>query len=307
VFGDLPSTWFTAAPHWQWLIIGYFFVGGLAGGSFFIAALIDVFGGAQDRALARLGYYVAFPAVLLSGVLLIIDLGRPLRFWHMLLESNTWQPMFKWYSPMSVGSWALLLFGAFTFAAFLAALADAHRARWRWASRLRPPGIAGLLVVLVGGALGFFVASYTGVLLAVTNRPIWADTTLLGLNFLVSAASTSAALIILLAWRSRWRTTPGMHALSRFDSWLLVFELLLLAALVVSLGPAMRAFLNAWGVVLVVGVVLLGIVVPLILHLRGRRFGRDLGVPLASLLVLFGGFLLRLVVVLASESTGVRV
>ena len=32
-----------------------------------------------------------------------------------------------------------------------------------------------------------------------TNRPIWADTTLLGLIFLISAASTSAALLILLA------------------------------------------------------------------------------------------------------------
>ena len=31
---DAPSsTWFTAAPHWQWYIILYFFLGGLAGGA----------------------------------------------------------------------------------------------------------------------------------------------------------------------------------------------------------------------------------------------------------------------------------
>jgi rifampicin phosphotransferase len=40
-----------------------------------------------------------------------LDLSRPLRFWHLLLESNTWMPMFKLWSPMSVGSWALLAFG----------------------------------------------------------------------------------------------------------------------------------------------------------------------------------------------------
>jgi formate-dependent nitrite reductase membrane component NrfD len=307
VSGDLPSTWFTSAPHWQWLIICYFFVGGLAGGSFFIGALIDLFGRAEDRALARLGYYVALPAVLVSGVLLIVDLSRPLRFWHMLIESNTGQPMFKWYSPMSVGSWALLLFGAFAFAAFLAALADARRRRWTWARRLRPPGIAGTLVVVLGGMLGFFVASYTGVLLAVTNRPIWADTTLLGLSFLVSAASTSAALIILLAWPGRWRTTAGLHALSRFDSLVLVLELVVLVALVASLGTAGRAFLNAWGALLVLGVVLLGIIVPLVLHVRGRRSGRAGGVAVAALLVLAGGFLLRVIVVLASEGAGVTV
>jgi formate-dependent nitrite reductase membrane component NrfD len=305
--GDLPSTWFTSPAQWQWLIILYFFVGGLAGGSFFIGALIDLFGRVEDRPLARLGYYVAFPAVLVSGVLLILDLGRPLRFWHMMIESNTWQPMFKWYSPMSVGSWALLLFGAFSLAALLAALADTRRVRWSWAARLRPPGIAGTLVAVLGGALGFFVASYTGVLLAVTNRPIWADTTLLGLNFLVSAASTSAALMILLAWRGRWHAMPGVHALGRFDSLVLVLELVALVALVVSLGAAARAFLNVWGVLLVLGVVVPGIVLPLILHARARRSGRDLGVPAASLLVLLGGFLLRVVIVLASETTGLPV
>jgi formate-dependent nitrite reductase membrane component NrfD len=304
--GDLPSTWFTSGPHWQWLIVSYFFVGGLAGGSFFLAALIDLFGRAEDRPLARLGYLIAFPAVVLSGVLLIVDLHRPLRFWHMLIESNTWQPMFKWYSPMSLGSWALLLFGLFALAGFLAALADAGRVRWAWAGRLRPPGVAGVVVAVIGGVLGFFVAGYTGVLLAVTNRPIWADTTLLGLNFLLSAASTSAALMLLLAWRRRWRT-PGIHALTRFDSIVLIFELIALAALVASLGGAARAWLNAWGALLLIGVVGAGIVMPLVLHMRARPFRRELGVPIAAALILVGGFLLRVVIVLSSEGTGFRV
>jgi len=295
------STFFTEPPHWQWLIIFYFFIGGLAGGTYVLAALIDFFGRTIDRPLARLGYYVAFPATVVSGLLLIVDLTRPLRFWHMLLESNTWQPMLKTYSPMSVGSWALLLFGAVTLVSFLAALGDAGRLRWRWLARLRPPTIAGGLVAVVGAALGFFIASYTGVLLAVTNRPIWSDTTVLGLNFLLSSASTSAALLVLLAW-FRWRVTFGIHALERFDAWVLVVELLALIALVVSLGEVARVWLGAWGALLLVGVVILGIVLPLVLLWRTLRFTRaGVATAVASVLVLVGGFIFRIVVVLSSE------
>jgi protein NrfD len=307
----MPSTLFTAPPHWHWLVIVYFFVGGLAGGCFFLGALIDLFGRVEDRPLARLGYYVAFPAVVLSGILLIADLQVPLRFWHMLIESNTLRPMLKVYSPMSLGAWALLVFGAFAFAAFLAALADVGRAPWPWLRAFRPPGVLGVLVALVGGVLAFFVAGYTGVLIAVTNRPIWSDTPLLGLNFLVSAASTSAALLILLAPR-RWWALPGIHALKRFDAMSLVLELLALVALVISLGSMARAWLNAWGALLVLGVVGLGIVVPLLLHVAERRrpiatttrrraFDRSFAAPLAAVLVLLGGFLFRVLIVLSAQ------
>ena len=299
----MPSTLFTASPDWRWLVILYFFVGGLAGGSFFIAALIDFFGRPEDRPIARIGYYVAFPAVVLGGILLTLDLQVPWRFWHMLLQSNTFRPMLKTYSPISLGSWALLLFGLFAFAAFLGALAEAGRLRARWPAALRPPAILGTVVTALGALFGFFISGYTGVLLSVTNRPIWSDTPLLGLNFLVSAASTSAALIILLAPR-RWWTRPGIHALKRFDTMALVIELLALIGLVVSLGSMARAWLNAWGALLLVGVVLVGIVIPLILHLRSRAAGtprRDFATPLAAALVLIGGFVFRVVIVLSSQ------
>src|SRR5262249_58416896 len=56
----MSDTLFTAAPHWRWLIVLYFFIGGIAGGSFFLAALLDLFGRPQDRPIVRTGYYVAF-------------------------------------------------------------------------------------------------------------------------------------------------------------------------------------------------------------------------------------------------------
>ena len=293
------STFFTAPPEWHWLVIVYFFFGGLAGGSYALAALIELFGAEQDRPLARLGYLVAFPALLLCGPLLIVDLNRPERFWHMLIQSERFLTMFKWWSPMSVGSWALLFFCAFSFVSFLAALSEERRMHLPLVGSLHR-GVLGTLFVSLGAAFAFFLASYTGVLLRVTNRPIWADTNLLGLLFLLSGASTAAAVMILLGRRRGAATADSVRALSRLDDWIMGLELLVLAAVVVSLGAVARAWLNQWGVLLVVGVVLLGILVPLALHHRHLLGAKS--VPAASILVLLGGFALRAIVVLSSEA-----
>ena len=294
----MSDTFFTAPPHWQWLVILYFFFGGLAGGSYVIAVLADFFGDASDRRLARLGYYVALPAVIIGGLLLTADLTRPDRFWHMLVMSERGRPMFKSWSPMSVGSWGLMVFGGFAFLSFLAVLAESGRAPAAL-SGLRH-GRLGRIIGALGGLSGFFLAGYTGVLLAVTNRPIWSDTPLLGLLFLVSAASISAAALILLGlWQG-----VGSHSIARLshmDGWLIVLELLVLIAFVASLGSVARVWVSAWGVLLLLGVVLAGLVVPLALHWRPRLLG-GLSAPAAAVLVLVGGLVLRVVIVLAAEA-----
>ena len=294
------STFFTTPPHWEWLIVLYFFFGGLAGGCYFLAVLIDLLGRTEDRPLARLGYYVAFPLVVLCGVFLILDLSKPLRFWHMMIERNTFEPMFKYWSPMSVGSWALLFFGFFTAVSFVLALADAGRIQWPAVQRARGVSVARRMIAVIGAVFGFYIAGYTGVLLAVTNRPIWSDTPLLGMLFIVSAASTSAALMILLAHRYG-TLTPGVANLHRMDAWMIGLELVVLIAVMVSLGPVLRAWLNAWGVLLVIGVVVLGLLAPLALAWRPHWL-RESNMTARAVLVLIGGFLLRVVVVLSSES-----
>ena len=302
--GVPSSTWFSASPDWGWLIVLYFFLGGLAGGCYFLGALIDLFGRTEDRPLARLGYYVAFPCVALSGLLLTADLGRPLRFWHMLIESNTHWPMFKYWSPMSIGAWALLGFGLFSFLSFLGALADDEPrsytigTRWPIVRRFRAPSALGRVIAVIGAIFGLYIAGYTGVLLAVTNRPIWSDTPLLGMLFVVSATSTSAAMIMLLAHRSGW-TPPGLVNLSRMETWVIALEFLVLVAVMVSLGPVLRAWLNTWGLLLVI-VIVLGMVVPLIHAWRARSL-REWSMTTA-VLVLVAGFLLRVIIVFSAEA-----
>ena len=296
---DAPSsTWFTVSPEWGWLIVLYFFFGGLAGGCYFLAALVDLLGRPEDRPLARVGYYVVLPCLAICGILLIADLSRPGRFWHLFVETHTRLPMFKLWSPMSIGAWALPAFAAFGSMSFVAALAEAGRLRWQAARRLRPPGPIGAALVVIGAVLGLYAAGYTGVLLAVTNRPVWSDTPLLGMLLVVSATSISAAMMILLA-RGR-RSTPAVRALYRIDGWVLALTLLVLVAVVVSLGPAVRAWTNAWGLLLVVGVVLLGMLVPLALRWRSDWLG-ERTMTTAAVLALAGGFILRTVIVLSSE------
>ena len=293
----MSDTFFSGAPHWTWFIIPYFFVGGLAGGAYFLAALLEWFGRPDDRPVIRTGYRVAAVGAILSGLLLTIDLGRPLRFWHMLFQSANFPAiMFKSWSPISFGAWAILLFGLFSVLSALGAMAEEGRLQnpaLRAVGGVIRGGIA-KLVAGIGGLLGFFVAGYTGILLSVTNRPIWADSPWLGALFVASGASTGAAVLILLA-PARGATEQSLARLSAFDTKALVVELLVLVLFVASLGSVNRVWIGFWGLVLLVGVVGLGIVAPLRLHAQRR--------PLASAakLVLVGGFLLRLATMLASE------
>ena len=166
---------------------------------------------------------------------------------------------------------------------------------WPLLRRLGPPAFAGRLVTVIGTLLGFYVAGYTGVLLAVTNRPIWADTTLLGVTFLISAASTSAALLILLgSWGGA--SAESIDALERFDASVLVIEAAVIAVLIASLGRLAMVWLNGWGLLLAV-MVLGGIVLPLYMRLRSRGPRRAIG----PALVLLGGLILRAVIIFSSD------
>ncbi|HEX6511406.1 MAG TPA: NrfD/PsrC family molybdoenzyme membrane anchor subunit [Chloroflexota bacterium] len=291
----MPDTLFTQPPHWEWLIVLYFFFGGIAAGAYAIAVLIDFAGSAADRAISRIGYLVAFPLVIVSGLLLTFDLGQPLRFWHMLIASETGDLMFKWWSPMSVGSWALLIFGAFSFVSFLGAAGVAPLAA------LPSRGPLGALFGVVGAVFGLFIAGYTGVLLAVTNQPLWADSQLLGALFLASAASTAIALLLLMV-EQRHAGHGALARLEQADNWVMGIELVIIVAFLATLGSLGSRFIfSAWGALLILGVAVLGNIGPLIIHWRGRAASLQ-AVSYGAVLALVGGFLLRIAIILGGQS-----
>lgn len=133
-------------------IPGYFFLGGLAGASSFLAAGLQLRG--RCRAATR---YKVVAAAALGGSLygLIHDLGRPARFPYMLR-------IVKPTSPMSVGSW------------FLATYAPAAAGSAVAAVTGRLPRLGGLATG-VAAAVGIPVATYTAVLVTNTAVPAWHD------------------------------------------------------------------------------------------------------------------------------------
>jgi formate-dependent nitrite reductase membrane component NrfD len=254
---------FVRAPNWTWYILFYFFLAGLSGGSYVLASLLRLRGSPEDESAARVGYYVAFPTLLGCPVLLTLDLTQPLRFWHMLVNTTPGNvgPVFKYWSPMSVGAWALVVFGAFVTVSFLDALSRDRADRTghpNWIARLMG-GALGKLWSLLGSVVALFIAGYTGVLLAVSNQPVWSDTWALGGLFLASGLAGSAAL---LGWLVRYRSDarPRAGALVRSERVFLVLELALIVAFVVTLVPAgtlRRAFGFPWILLWVLAVVCL--------------------------------------------------
>ncbi|MBI2153610.1 MAG: polysulfide reductase NrfD [Candidatus Rokubacteria bacterium] len=271
-------------PAWSWYIVWYFFVGGVAAGAYFLAALADLFGRERAQPVARIGYAIALPLALVCPILLTLDLGMPVRAFYMFR-------LFKTGSPMSVGSWALLGFGLFSLVSLILVLAETR------AAPDRAPGIRRLrrAVGVPGMLLGFFIASYTGVLLGTTNRPVWGGNAWIGPLFIASAASTGAAAIALWAGRAR------IAGLRRLDVIAIGFEALLLVLFLQSLGAAAAVFLTGsfaplfWGAVVVAGVAL-----PFLLQLfaRGGR-GQEL---VTAALLLVGGFALRYLILLSGQA-----
>ncbi|OAI54499.1 hypothetical protein AYO44_14870 [Planctomycetaceae bacterium SCGC AG-212-F19] len=298
---------FVADPEWGWWIIGYFFLGGIAAGAYFMATMIDLVGNPEDRPLARVGYLIALPLIVICGVFLTLDLHRPERFWHMLFRSEVvhealaqgwptsgagWKtmvhaPLLKYWSPMSAGSWALTLFGLCSALSLLGSfwpdgkLERIFRLSW-----------FGRLVAVIGCFTGFFVASYTGALLTATNQPLWSDTVWIAPLFLTSAASTGLAMMMLLAWR-RNVPPPSLDRLERANLWVLGLELAFFVIFLASISSLLVPVLKSpHGLTLVIGTLLFGLLAPLAIHLRLGLFG-NWGFGAAAVLALVGGFMLR--------------
>ncbi len=301
---------FVRAPDWTWYILFYFFFAGLSGGSYVIAALLRLHGDPADEPAARVAIYVAFPALVLCPVLLTLDLGQPLRFWHMLVNTTPGEvaPIFRYWSPMSVGAWALLVFAIFVTVSFVDALVRDRVIRLRLLARMLDGGL-GKLWMALGGLVGLFVAGYTGVLLAVSNQPIWSDSWALGGLFLASGLTGSAALVgWLVHHRADARGSVRIFArFERFFPWLELLLLGLFVALLIGPGTIAQAFAYPWyllWLVAVAGLVpgLTGRVgVPRAVSSGGAVAVSSRGVAWISILVLVGTLALRAAVIFSAQ------
>jgi polysulfide reductase chain C len=290
---------FVQPPQWEWYILGYFFLAGLAGGSYALGTLLRFSGNPDDEGVARVAFRIAFPLLILCPILLTIDLGQPARFWHMLVNTTPGQTglIFHNWSPMSVGTWALLIFGFFSLVSYLQSRALDRRVRGgldEMIVRVLSGGF-GLVFNAVGALFGLFIASYTGVLLSVSNQPVWSDTWTLGGLFLVSGLSGSAALLSAYARAGAGSTEARVR---RADGYFAVMEIVLIVLFFVTLGAAgtlPRVLAMPWFILWLI--VVISLVVPL-QGLGARASGS--GVATAAL-VLVGILALRAVVIFSAQ------
>ncbi|MCL5044573.1 MAG: polysulfide reductase NrfD [Deltaproteobacteria bacterium] len=287
---------------WGWEIGTYLFAGGLVAGLLVITGFAHRRGrGPMPASLAWWGPALA-PVLLTAGMLaLFLDLEHR---WHAFRFYTT----LRLTAPMSWGAWILLLvypasvlfaLGAWREFGPPLSLPGWLSAVSAWAERRRVP-LAGINIGL-GVALGL----YTGLLLSAFGaRPLW-NSALLGPLFLISGLSTGAAALALLE-----SSEPDRERLSALDLKLIGAEAATLALLLVGLttgGAAQRAasqlFLGgSFTALFWVAVVLAGLAMPALLELL-HRLGRAQDTVYAQVLVLLGGFALRMVFLLAGQAS----
>jgi protein NrfD len=295
---------------WGWEIPVYLFLGGLVAGLLVLGAAYELLHPERPRSRAlRAAPFAAVVLLSLGMLALFLDLAYKAHVYRFYLA-------FQWTSPMSWGSWILLLVYPVALLHGLGSLTAAQRDRlraWKPAAglvqRLLAWSDAGRRTILkLGVVVGTGLGLYTGLLLGtLAARPQWSSA-VLGPLFLVSGISTGAALLLLFRLEEHEH-----HFVVRWDVAAILLELLLLGAMLVGLGQgdrsAQHAFYHLMGGpwtsafwALVVGA---GLLVPLALELIGMRRKLPLAL-LAPVLILVGGLSLRFILLIAGQASSFR-
>jgi formate-dependent nitrite reductase membrane component NrfD len=266
-----PSTYYQRPmikrPTWRWYIPLYFFLGGLTGGAATIGAAADLFGGRRHRATVRMARHLSVVLTPLCALLLIVDLGRPARFHHMLR-------IFKAVSPLSVGTWVLGAFGLTS-----GVLAARQMAEDEFV--IRRESLVGRLArllparpfVALHGLLGLALGSYTGVLLAATAVPLWAASgLLLGPIFVAAALTSGASALTLLGLVTGTHTRAERQTITTVAHIGTAAQVALAAAREVTVDHHVNQPLRrgVWAWVFQAGTVGLGWLLPTALRLAAR-------------------------------------
>jgi hypothetical protein len=269
----------TKPPNWHGLVAWDLLLNNLATGLFLVAALGELAAPAVFHPVARVAYPIALVLLLADLVCLVLDLGDPLRFHHMLR-------VFKPSSPMSLGTWSLTLYSlALTVIVAIDLLQWISPGPRGWAV------LNGVRWLAVLGGLPFALGSaiYKGVLFSTSSQPAWKDARWLG-GYLTNAAVMlgCAELLVLALLIGQARAAAILRPALML---LLALNLIPLGLLLGEVRPAIQAIdarMNLIGTgVLALGV---GTLIPFCLLLVGG--GRLLMVG-AAILIFLGNLMIR--------------
>jgi Ni/Fe-hydrogenase subunit HybB-like protein len=198
--------------HWSILIVVYPYVTGLVAGAFILASLVKVFNVKAVQPTYRLALLTALGFLLVAPLPLLLHLGRPERFYEILLTPNVTSAMamfgfvYAWYL-MGV----LLLEIWFEYRRDLIVLGRQTRAPLSWLYRAlslfshdtSPRALAfdhraTTAITIVGIPSAFLLHGYVGFIFGSVKANPWWGSVLMPIVFLMSAIVSGIALVILL-------------------------------------------------------------------------------------------------------------
>jgi Ni/Fe-hydrogenase subunit HybB-like protein len=218
----------TKAPAWHGLVAWDMLFNGMTTGLFLVAAISELVASDVFTSMAKIAYPVALVLLLVDLLFLVLDLGDPLRFHHMLR-------VFKPSSPMSLGTWCLTIYSLPLTVAAAISLLPAGWMTLEWVRRLAV--VIGLLPAL-GSAV------YKGVLLSTNAQPGWKDARWLGGYLTNSALMLGCAEMLVLSVLMKHARAAAI--LRPALGLLLVLNLIPLCLLAVDLRTMLSRIYTRW-------------------------------------------------------------
>jgi protein NrfD len=288
---------------WGWEIPLYLFLGGLAAGILFFAALYYLRGKENMYQSAVKWVPMFTPIFLIVGlVALFIDLNHKPYFWRLYTT-------IKLQSPMSWGAWALMVITPLSIiwsATYVREVFPKWDWKFEWLFKLERyfienrRSLAWIMIVFA-----VILGIYTGILLSAFNaRPLW-NTSILGPLFLVSGLSAGAAMIMMLS-----KNPDERKKFSQIDLLLIAVELALIIHMFMGFRASSQVQIEAAALFLGgpytlpfwVFVVFLGMVLPAMLEFWELK-GRHIPAYIPAVLIIFGNIMLRFIIVYAGQAS----
>ena len=311
----MDQVWGSTAQYhvieWGWPIALYLFIAGLSAGALISALLVKWSARGKTDGLVKAGAIVAPVTIVIGLGLLVLDLGRPLAFYRLMVH-------YQLHSVMSLGVVFLMVY---TVLSVLFALGAFKLVGEPWVALVERKALEWLTLLAAVA-----IAVYTGFLLSVlVAKPLF-NTSMLPLLFLLSGMSAGVAANILVGmwWFGGSADLRGLRYLLALDRYLIPGELFVLFLMFVGLADkggnyavvAREALTSgAWATVFWLGVVAVGLVLPVVVATAAlRRFEHadpsagdaPAGLPMSTLLlhsglVLVGVILLRFYILYAGQ------
>ncbi|MBQ4772132.1 cytochrome c nitrite reductase subunit NrfD [Pectobacterium versatile] len=312
------SAFHFASLVWDWPIAIYLFLVGISAGLVTLSALLRRYHPEQataDSTLMRTTLILAPCTIILGLLILVFHLTRPWTFWKLMFH-------YSFTSVMSVG--------VMLFQVYMAALAvwlvnifseQVIVLQQRWLPKLvmlpkvlswLAPMQKSLDIVML--LLAVMLGAYTGFLLSALKTYPLLNNPILPALFLFSGVSSGAA-VALIAMACRYRRNPHSeeaHFVHRVETPVVWLEIFLLFAFFIGLALGddgkQRALVAAvgggfWAVWFWLGVVGIGLILPLLLKSWANRQHSPYGVLAVCGMSLVGVLLLRFFILYAGQLT----